>query len=34
MWLDGIFMADSFYAYYTSVFENDNTTAWGKDFAI
>ena len=34
MWLDGIFMADSFYAYYTSVFENDNTTAWGKNFAI
>jgi rhamnogalacturonyl hydrolase YesR len=33
MWLDGIFMADSFYAYYTSVFDNDNTTAWGMNFA-
>ena len=32
MWLDGIFMADSFYAYYTSVFEADNTTAWGRTF--
>lgn len=28
MWLDGIYMADSFYAKYTSLFENDNTTAW------
>lgn len=28
MWLDGIFMADSFYAKYTSLFQNDNTTAW------
>lgn len=28
MWLDGIFMADSFYAKYTSLFDSDNTTAW------
>lgn len=28
MWLDGIFMADSFYAHYTSLFDADNTTAW------
>lgn len=28
MWLDGIFMADSFYAKYTSLYDNDNTTAW------
>lgn len=28
MWLDGIFMADSFYATYTSLFQPDNTTAW------
>lgn len=28
MWLDGIFMADSFYATYTSLFDKDNTTAW------
>lgn len=28
MWLDGIYMADSFYAKYTSLFDNDNTTAW------
>ncbi|KAJ4301900.1 hypothetical protein N0V90_003996 [Kalmusia sp. IMI 367209] len=28
MWLDGIFMADQFYATYTSYFEPDNTTAW------
>lgn len=28
MWLDGIFMADSFYSKWTSVFDNDNTTAW------
>lgn len=28
MWLDGIFMADSFYARYTSLFESDNATAW------
>ena len=30
MWLDGIFMADTFYAYWTSLFDADNTTAWGK----
>jgi len=30
MWLDGIFMADTFYAYWTSLFEADNTTAWGE----
>lgn len=28
MWLDGIFMADSFYVKYTNLFEPDNTTAW------
>ncbi|KAF5000789.1 hypothetical protein FDECE_11125 [Fusarium decemcellulare] len=28
MWLDGIFMADSFYAQWTSLFDKDNTTAW------
>lgn len=28
MWLDGIFMADSFYAKYTSLYDNANTTAW------
>lgn len=30
MWLDGIFMADTFYAYHTKLFDADNTTAWGK----
>lgn len=33
MWLDGIFMADSFYARYTSLFDGDNTTAW-DDLAL
>ncbi|KAI0873369.1 cell wall glycosyl hydrolase YteR [Hypoxylon argillaceum] len=28
MWLDGIFMADSFYAKWTQHFDNQNTTAW------
>ncbi|KAF2189484.1 glycoside hydrolase family 105 protein [Zopfia rhizophila CBS 207.26] len=28
MWLDGIYMADTFYATYTSYFEPENTTAW------
>ncbi|CAK4031845.1 glycoside hydrolase family 105 [Lecanosticta acicola] len=28
MWLDGIFMADSFYAQWTALFDNGNTTAW------
>lgn len=28
MWLDGIYMADTFYAYYTHLFDRDNTTAW------
>lgn len=28
MWLDGIFMADTFYARWTSKFDSDNTTAW------
>ncbi|KAI1173304.1 cell wall glycosyl hydrolase YteR [Nemania sp. FL0916] len=28
MWLDGIFMADSFYAKWTKSFDNGNTTAW------
>lgn len=27
-WLDGIFMADSFYARWTAQFDADNTTAW------
>lgn len=33
MWLDGIFMADSFYATYTSVFDKNNATAW-NDIAL
>ena len=33
MWLDGIYMADTFYATYTSYFEPDNTTAW-NDIAL
>lgn len=33
MWLDGIYMADTFYATYTSYFEPDNTTAW-DDIAL
>lgn len=28
MWLDGIFMADTFYAKWTSLFDKDNATAW------
>ncbi|CCF39854.1 glycosyl hydrolase family 88 [Colletotrichum higginsianum] len=28
MWLDGIFMADSFYAKWTSLFDSKNATAW------
>ncbi|KAF5020569.1 hypothetical protein F66182_7401 [Fusarium sp. NRRL 66182] len=28
MWLDGIFMADTFYAEWTSQFDRKNTTAW------
>ncbi|KAK6072140.1 cell wall glycosyl hydrolase [Seiridium cupressi] len=28
MWLDGIFMADSFYAKWTNWFDSDNATAW------
>lgn len=28
MWLDGIYMADTFYAKYTQLFDPDNTTAW------
>ncbi|CAH0057084.1 unnamed protein product [Clonostachys solani] len=28
MWLDGIFMADSFYSKWTSVYDPDNSTAW------
>jgi rhamnogalacturonyl hydrolase YesR len=28
MWLDGVYMADTFYATYTSYFEPDNITAW------
>lgn len=28
MWLDGIFMADVFYAQYTSMFDKANATAW------
>ncbi|KAH7130678.1 glycosyl hydrolase-like protein family 88 [Dendryphion nanum] len=30
MWLDGIYMAETFYATYTSYFEPDNTTAWNE----
>ncbi|KAI2642499.1 cell wall glycosyl hydrolase YteR [Xylaria nigripes] len=33
MWLDGIFMADSFYAKWTSLFDNENKTAW-DDIAL
>lgn len=28
MWLDGIYMADTFYAQYTFLFDPDNVTAW------
>lgn len=28
MWLDGIYMADTFYARYTKLFQPDNQTAW------
>ncbi|GAB7366770.1 hypothetical protein MBLNU230_g0724t1 [Neophaeotheca triangularis] len=28
MWLDGIYMADVFYAHYVSLFQPSNTTAW------
>jgi rhamnogalacturonyl hydrolase YesR len=28
MWLDGIFMADSFYGKWTHLYDNDNQTAW------
>ncbi|GJC89795.1 Unsaturated rhamnogalacturonyl hydrolase YteR [Colletotrichum liriopes] len=30
MWLDGIYMADTFYATYVSLFEPQNTTAWDE----
>lgn len=33
MWLDGIFMADSFYARWTAAFDADNVTAW-DDIAL
>ncbi|KAI0971880.1 cell wall glycosyl hydrolase YteR [Xylaria arbuscula] len=33
MWLDGIFMADSFYAKWTKSFDEQNTTAW-DDIAL
>ncbi|KPM42171.1 hypothetical protein AK830_g4377 [Neonectria ditissima] len=33
MWLDGIYMADTFYAKYVSLFQPDNTTAW-DDIAL
>lgn len=33
MWLDGIFMADTYYARYTAKFDADNTTAW-DDIAL
>jgi rhamnogalacturonyl hydrolase YesR len=33
MWLDGIYMADQFYATYTSYFEPENVTAW-NDIAL
>ncbi|KAK5990779.1 Unsaturated rhamnogalacturonyl hydrolase YteR-like protein [Cladobotryum mycophilum] len=32
MWLDGIFMADSFYSQWTHLFDNQNTTAWNDIF--
>lgn len=33
MWLDGLYMADTFYATYTSYFEPNNQTAW-NDIAL
>ncbi|KAI1433604.1 cell wall glycosyl hydrolase YteR [Xylaria sp. CBS 124048] len=33
MWLDGIYMADSFYAKWTSAFDHDNASAW-DDIAL
>jgi rhamnogalacturonyl hydrolase YesR len=33
MWLDGLYMAETFYATYTSYFEPENTTAWA-DIAL
>jgi rhamnogalacturonyl hydrolase YesR len=33
MWLDGIYMAETFYATYTSYFDSANTTAW-NDIAL
>ncbi|KAF6815650.1 cell wall glycosyl hydrolase [Colletotrichum plurivorum] len=30
MWLDGIYMADTFYATYVQMFEPENTTAWDE----
>lgn len=33
MWLDGIYMADTFYGLYTALFDRDNTTAW-DDIAL
>lgn len=30
MWLDGIYMADSTYANYLSLYQNDNETAWDE----
>jgi rhamnogalacturonyl hydrolase YesR len=33
MWLDGIYMADTFYATYTAYFEPGNSTAW-EDIAL
>lgn len=33
MWLDGIYMADTFYARYVSLFQPDNQTAW-DDIAL
>lgn len=33
MWLDGIFMADTFYAKYVSLFQPENATAWA-DIAL
>lgn len=33
MWLDGIFMADTYYAYWTKLFDADNATAWGEHAA-
>lgn len=32
MWLDGIYMAFTFYAKYTHLYDKDNQTAWDDIF--